>query len=238
MKTKIAAVLWAMLSISLLAKAQTKIPTSNTQKTLISFVPTFNKKPLQTNKWYVTAQNDSVKIELVKLYISNIRLYFNNGEVFNEPNSYHLLDTDQPNSFNIALHNVPAHKISHIGFSLGIDSLANTAGALEGDLDPSKGMYWAWQSGYINLKIEGISPSCNTRKHAFEFHIGGFLPPNNALRTTKLKVKKHRQNTLTINMDLARFFNTIDLHTFNSIMIPGKDAMQTADKAIKIFLAR
>jgi hypothetical protein len=39
-------------------------------------------------------------------------------------------------------------------------------------------------------------------------------------------------------MDLARFFNTIDLHTFNSIMIPGKDAMQTADKAIKIFLAR
>ena len=79
MKTKIAAVLWAILSLGLWVKAQTKVPPSNIPQILITFAPTFNKKPLQTNKWYVTAQNDSVKIELVKLYISNIKLYFSNG---------------------------------------------------------------------------------------------------------------------------------------------------------------
>jgi len=48
-----------------------------------------------------------------------------------------------------------------------VDSLANVSGAMSNDLDATKGMYWSWQSGFINLKIEGKSASCKTRKINF-----------------------------------------------------------------------
>jgi hypothetical protein len=53
--------------------------------------------------------------------------------------------------------------ISKITFSAGIDSLTSTAGIQKGVIDPINGMYWAWQSGYVNFKIEGKSSSCPTR---------------------------------------------------------------------------
>ena len=62
--------------------------------------------------------------------------------------------------------NIPFSKLK---FQLGIDSLTNVSGAMGGDLDPTKGMYWTWQSGYINMKIEGKSNSCKTRKNQFQF---------------------------------------------------------------------
>jgi hypothetical protein len=36
-------------------------------------------------------------------------------------------------------------KYDQIQFQLGIDSLTNVSGAMGGDLDPTKGMYWTWQ---------------------------------------------------------------------------------------------
>jgi hypothetical protein len=124
-------------------------------------------------------------------------------------------------------------EIKKIIFSVGVDSLASVSGALSGDLDPAKGMYWAWQSGYINMKIEGKSASCKTRKNQFQFHLGGYLKPYNALRTIALETK----NTHTINVavDLANFFSEVSLSQINSVMIQGKRAMQLADTSVKMF---
>ena len=66
-----------------------------------------------------------------------------------------------------------------IQFNLGIDSLTNVSGALGGDLDPTKGMYWTWQNGYVNFKLQGTSDLCNNPKNEFEFHLGGYLKPFN-----------------------------------------------------------
>ena len=233
-----------MKTIALLILLALMIPTqwliaqknvADTHLLHLNFKPTFNKKLLNNNTWYITAQGDSIKIELIKLYISNIEVYNKNKSVFKEPNSYHLLNSNEPNSFIIDIPVTTTKNISHIAFKLGVDSVASMSGALDGDLDPAKGMYWAWQSGYINLKVEGISPSCATRKHQFEYHIGGFMYPNNALRYTKIKVKKLQKNTIVVDMDMAQFFKNIDLTSLNSVMIPGKAAMQIADQAIKIF---
>ncbi len=224
-----------MLGLCVIAHAQT-LPLNH--QTTINFIPVFNKKPLQTNKWYTTTHKDSVKIELVRCYISNIVLYMDNEKVYTEPNSYHLLNIEETSSLQITLNQVPTGNIRYIGFNLGIDSLTNVSGALEGDLDPGKGMYWAWQSGYINLKIEGTSPVCNTRHQAFEFHIGGYLPPHNTLRHVKLKTPKRKSSKLQIKMDLARFFDTISLNNFNSIMTPSKQAMECADIATKMFFTK
>lgn len=40
---------------------------------------------------------------------------------------------------------------------------------MDGDLDPLNGMYWAWNSGYINMKIEGITPKCQDATIYFNF---------------------------------------------------------------------
>lgn len=227
-----------LILLALMMPTQWTIAQKNAASTHLlhlSFKPTFNNKTLNANTWYISEQGDSIKIELIKLYISNIEVYNQNKSVFKEPNSYHLLNSNEPNSFKIDIPVTTTKNISHIAFNVGIDSVTSMSGALEGDLDPAKGMYWAWQSGYINLKVEGISPSCATRKHQFEYHIGGFMYPNNALRHTKIKVKKQQKNTIVVDMDMARFFKNIDLTTLNSIMIPGKAAMQIANQAIKIF---
>jgi hypothetical protein len=103
---------------------------------------------------------------------------------------------------------------------------------MSGDLDPTKGMYWAWQSGFINMKIEGKSSSCKMRKNAFQFHIGGYLKPNYAIRTIELKPIN---SNLEINVDIAQFFKNIQLSEINSIMIPGTKAMEIADETVKMF---
>ena len=123
-------------------------------------------------------------------------------------------------------------QIKRVVFSLGIDSTACVSGALSGDLDPTKGMYWAWQSGYINFKIEGKSSSCKTRNNAFQFHVGGYLKPNYAIRTIELNTKN---SNFEVVIDLAQLFNQIKLSEINSIMIPGSKASDIADKAKLMF---
>ncbi len=112
----------------------------------------------------------------------------------------------------------------------------SVSGALKGDLDPTKGMYWAWQSGYINMKIEGKSSSCTTRKNKFQFHIGGYLKPEYAMRKVNLLLDNQKdKNKIELVMDLGKLFSEIKLKENNTIMIPGKVAMKLADLTTEIF---
>ena len=132
------------------------------------------------------------------------------------------------------LKNTTSKTISKVSFSVGIDSLTSVSGALEGDLDPTKGMYWAWQSGYINMKLEGRSSSCKTRKNEFQFHIGGYMKPNYAMRKVILEPKKSNF-TVEINVDVAELFSKLELSKINSVMVPGTQAMQIADYSVTMF---
>lgn len=192
----------------------------------------FGDKPLELNKKYISESKDTLQIDVFKFYISNIKLQFSDASTYSEENSYHLIDIENTNSLQIPILKKSEKAISKITFSIGVDSLASVSGAMSGDLDPTKGMYWAWQSGYINMKIEGKSSSCKTRKNAFQFHIGGYLNPNYAMKTIELKPEN---SNFEIDVDIAQFFNSIQLSDNNSIMIPGKKAMEIADKATKMF---
>ena len=192
----------------------------------------FKDETLVQNKKYISESKDTLEIDVLRFYISNIKLQYSDATTFSEPNSYHLIDIENPNSFRIPIAKNSGEAISKVSFSIGIDSLASVSGAMSGDLDPTKGMYWAWQSGFINMKIEGKSSSCKTRKNAFQFHIGGYMKPNYAIRTIELKPIN---SNLEINVDFAELFKYIKLSENNSIMIPGKKAMELADKAIEMF---
>lgn len=209
--------------------AQTKVDTLS-----INFKLEFNKEPLVFYKQYITSNRDTLVFENFKCYISSVQIFYTDSTIFQQKHSYHLLDFDNTSSFIIPINNLNDKLISKVRFNIGIDSLTNTSGALSDDLDPINGMYWAWQSGYINLKIEGKSPSCKTRMNEFHFHIGGYLHPFNTMRTVELIYNK-KEDQINIVMDLNKFFSNIYLAETNSIMIPGKKAMDLADYSTKLF---
>ena len=110
-----------------------------------------------------------------------------------------------------------------LSIQLGVDSILQAQPNWEGDLDPIKGMYWEWRTGYIDLKIEGHSPVSNERKNEVFFHLGGFL---NHESTQHLKTFKFPKDDECIEVDLTSFFRAIDLSKQHKIMRPGKEAVK------------
>lgn len=207
----------------------------------ITFQLQMHGKPLAlADSCYLTSSGDRIFIDQFRFYVSALELQSKNTGAFRESDSYHLVDAEEIPSQTLILKNVPAGGYESLFFYVGTDSLINVSGAMGGDLDPTKGMYWAWNSGYINFKIEGRSNSCKTLHSAFEFHVGGYLPPNQTLRQVVLPLKnlfvaEQGRASVLVQVDLAKFFSQIRLETTNQVMIPSKTATQLADYFTTVF---
>lgn len=210
-----------------------QLTAQNKDSLSINFKLNFDKFPLLQHKKFITSNKDTISISTFRCYISTIEIEYADKSVFKEKNSYHLIDLENPKTLHIPITKKSEKLISKVIFNIGIDSLTNTSGAMSGDLDPINGMYWAWQSGYINMKIEGISPSCPTRKNEFQFHLGGYLQPYYAMRKKVITV--NNQDDITLIIDVAVFLSEINLKHTNTVMIPGKVAMDLADSCTKMF---
>lgn len=182
----------------------------------------------------VTPPSDTAEITDFRFYISNIILHSSNGDSYKEKFSYHLIDIDQENSQLITIDSIPLNSIESIHYAIGTDSMINVSGALDGDLDPIKGMYWAWHSGYINFKLEGLK-FIDGEKHPFEFHIGGYSGENATVRYRKHVLNQPRANTIYIEVNLNDFMQQIDLEKNGSLLIPGKEAAELANIYQHIF---
>jgi hypothetical protein len=203
----------------------------------IQLQPNFGGKPLVlSTHTYVSSQGDTLSIDRMRFYLSAFVLEMENGEKYSEPNSFHLIDAEESSSYSFVLKNVPAGKIVSMSFNIGIDSITSVSGAMGGDLDPVKGMYWAWNSGYINAKLEGRCRSFNGKKsEPFEFHIGGYMQPHYAIRSVTMNVRE-QLNTISLLPDIATWFNGWNKQQEKSIMIPGRAAMRVADRYSKMFI--
>ncbi|NIJ55361.1 MbnP family protein [Dyadobacter arcticus] len=115
-------------------------------------------------------------------FISNIKLLRSDGtsHVIPQDSSYFLIQEDNKESQFIKLKNVPVGDYSGVEFMVGVDSLRSTSPIekRKGVLDPGgtmeDGMYWAWNSGYIFLKMEGTSSKATSANGKFYYHIGLF----------------------------------------------------------------
>lgn len=181
-------------------------------------------------------QNDSAyttRITVFKWYISHLKLVENNRVVWAEKNSYHLLDAFDTTSLSFTLPTPALLTYDQIVFGLGIDSITNTSGILDGPLDPSTGMYWAWQSGYINLKLEGTDSRCLSAGGKFEFHLGGYSYPHNSFQ--ELHIPTASTENIIIYVNPISLLNQIPLESSDHIMSPGPQAIQVSKKATTIF---
>ncbi|MBL0235294.1 MAG: hypothetical protein IPQ02_01375 [Saprospiraceae bacterium] len=199
----------------------------------IDFKFKYQQQELVKERWYIGSNQDSIRFETLKFYISDLKVYFKDGKNFLEQNSFHLLDFENSESIHILLKNISNDNLSHISFNLGIDSTTNVSGAMGGDLDPTKGMYWTWQNGYINFKLEGKSTMCKTRNNEFQFHIGGYMNPFNTLQKIELPINK--VGSYTIVFDLEQLMDKIDLSILNHVMSPQLDAVEISKKIATAF---
>lgn len=225
--------LFGFFSVLFLQHVQAVLPMQQ-----LRFLPVYGEVPLVLDKLYANPGKDSLSLSSFRFYVSDIELIYSDGSVYAEAESYHLLDAEDTASLLIEFKNAPSGKISTLRFQLGLDSLYSVSGALSGDLDPTKGMYWSWQSGYINVKLEGRSTDCPSRKNEFHFHLGGYLYPYKALRAIQLTVPGEQQQELIVLADVAQFFSSLDLSQTYSVMIPGKEALSLSEKMEKIFSIR
>ena len=199
----------------------------------IPVIATFNYKPVVLNDTvYVLANNHRIKFETLKFYISGVTLVKNNVEVWKEANSFHLIDVEEDSNY-VCLDIEDDLVFDGISFNLGIDSITNVSGALGGDLDPTKGMYWTWQNGYVNFKLEGTSDLCKNPKNEFQFHLGGYVRPN--LNVQKVAVMLNNSAQFSIEFNLSQFVNELDLENLNHIMSPNQAAVELSQHAAKCF---
>ncbi|MFT7344128.1 MAG: hypothetical protein ACI9XP_000708 [Lentimonas sp.] len=139
----------------------------------------YDGKQFESNSWLPGYNNhDSVYIERTRFYLTNIAAYSLKNKKISRIINPLLVDLDSSNqTLDFSLKK--DKKFHHIGFTIGVDSSTNSQGAFGGDLDPTNGMYWSWQSGYINFKLEGMLVR-NGIEESFTYHLGGYSHPFNS----------------------------------------------------------
>lgn len=196
--------------------------------------PLFNAQPVVPGRLVLNPKtNDSLRIDVLRFYISGIRFYSHDTLVATD-SLYHLVDMEHPVSLRIACTFSHPLIFDRVKFNIGVDSLTNVSGVSGGDLDPTRGMYWAWQSGYINFKLEGYSPLCKTRHQKFQYHLGGYIAPWATLQQVEMH-SPAGSNELQLEMHLDTFFNALDFSTCSEVMSPGEQALKLSAQLPSLF---
>jgi len=174
---------------------------------------------------YKNALGQTFTVSKFKYYISNIQLEKAGGKKIAVP-GYFLINEEEEASKQLLLSAIPEGEYISMQFMIGVDSLHNCSGAQSGALDPANGMFWAWNSGYVFLKLEGKAAASASPGKIFEYHIGGYMAPSNCIRTTSLlfakplHISKENTGAVTIKVNAAELLRapvTIDFSALSSV---------------------
>ncbi|MEP6737936.1 MAG: MbnP family protein, partial [Chryseolinea sp.] len=149
---------------------------------------------------YTNGKGESYKVTWLTYYVSNIKLKSADGTVFTDPvksdgsSGYYLVDENDAESQEITLENVPAGDYTEVTFTIGVDASQVDEGAQTGALDPAKGLYWSWNSGYIFMALEGVSPVSTETDKVFQYHVGGYKEDAASNQVSNIK-------TITLNFN-------------------------------------
>ncbi len=247
LSTIAAILLLAGVSASSCKKTETPfLATTDTGKVFLEFFNVVGGSNLNlNNQWYRNESGDSFRVSRFNYYISNIRLSGDNGAVYREPESYHLVEQSAtPGQPTFHVNSVPAGRYNSITFLIGVDSARNVSGAQSGDLDPVLGNFWSWNTGYIMLKFEGVSPQAPTTNGRVVIHTGGFSGANNVLKEVTLpfenpiEVTRNQVPHIHLQADVQRLFgapNPIGFSQVHTIHMPGAAAKRIAEKYADMF---
>ena len=173
----------------------------------IDFQFAFNANAITLNKT-IPFLADSITFSKIAVYLSSPEINF-----------YQLVNAENDKSLQLDFEEIGSNT-----FYLGVDSLTNSNGAMGGDLDPTKGMYWTWQTGYIHFKLEG-NIICDSSRKSFEYHIGGYSSNDSS---PFFVGHKSIGNELQVTLDIYPAIQLAMKKEVFRIMSPGKRSDQMA----------
>ena len=154
-----------------------------------------NAAPFLLNQRLNLTPDSQIQIEQFKCYL---------GDGYQH---YYLVDASDSTTYLLP----EVHRVLQVG----MDSIANTSDRLDCAFDPLLGMYWAWNTGYIQLKVIGQYYTSGTVQ-PFEYHIGGYTSPNLTSGTIQLMAD---QQSLTVNLE--HLFLALPYVNQPRVMMPG-----------------
>lgn len=187
----------------------------------VSVQPHWNGAVLDSGVWFPAAiPGDSIRVDVLRFYLGILP----SGAA--ETTEQHLLDFTRPERMSFVTTQ------NRFRVLLGVDSLIQVSGAAGGDLDPTFGMYWTWQSGYIHLKLEGVLRTAEGEEIPFNYHIGGFDGKHNTLQTISI------DSSGILKPNLAHFFAAQHPRELPVVMSPGAKAVSMAQHWKDCFTAK
>ena len=172
----------------------------------VTIQPMFGNKQFSFDSSYVNAAGESLQVTKCLFYLSNFSITYSDGKKTKLPASYFLVDLSNKKSCQIQLP-TENKKIQSIHFLLGIDSATNVRGIQKGVLDPVRGMFWTWNTGYVMAKLEGISSASTMPGKKFSYHVGGYAGNQNVIKSIDLSIPASPENKIVLLVDLLRWFN-------------------------------
>ena len=238
---------WYCLLLSCQKDASADKPEQGAANLQVHLKAIVDGQPLIFGKIYKNAFGEDFSVKTFKFYLHGIELI--NSQTNNtyrvDKSNHFLINTADSSASYIQL-SIPSSVYDRITFILGVDSISNVSGAQTGTLDPAKGMFWTWSTGYIMAKLEGNSPVAATPDHVIEYHIGGFKGTENVLRKIsltfpslqKVDLKPGSQSMININANINTWFNhthPIRISQNPVSMNPGNLATRIADNYSNMF---
>jgi hypothetical protein len=188
--------------------------------------PVFGPDTLEWGKEkFSSAKAETMSFSSLELYLSDFTWTDSSGKEVKEPGRVELLEAGgEKQNLSIAH---PLGSLKRVCFRFGLDSATQVSGRMDGDLDPALGMYWAWNTGYIQCRLEGNSVSSRGKKGKFEFHLGGYSSPwatdqRVCLDLTNSSIKGKQD----VFLDFKSLMDQVSLKKTHSVLIPGEQAWQ------------
>lgn len=204
------------------------------QVVVLHIIPRFQNENLHLNHYYQLISGDSILINSLRFYLSYIQLCNDSFTAGSALKTHYLIDAANPASQKVNVLFNSDLKFNAIRFIIGIDSATNYRGASEGELDPTNGMYWTWQSGYINFKLDGRSNLSSSRNKEFSLHLGGYRYPFISQQQCSIAVNKNTAD-IKLYIQLDQLMGQLQWEQMSQVMSPGKTAVELSKELPKIF---
>ena len=175
----------------------------------ITIKPFISNQPLVLHKAMLDSDH-TVEISTFKVYVCSIKEL---------EKKVHLLELEENFSFTIS-----DDKQTLI---FGIDSNQTVNTTFSDALDPIHGMFWTWNAGYINCKIEGIFTHANNVRTEFQLHLGGYRFPH---ATAHAILLPKSEKDINIELDIQPCLDYMIKQKVFKVMMPGKDAKVLSDR--------
>jgi hypothetical protein len=218
-------------------------------KVALNWEPVYKNNTFEFNQPYQNESGEIYTVQKFMYYIHSIALQTTDGRWRTVSAKEHFLVDFRNASSQLQEFPIQVGAYKQLRFVIGVDSSRNFSGTQTGPLDPLNGMFWAWSSGYVFAKLEGLSPDSRGPRQEFTYHIGGYKPPYVAFRTITLdltssgmlSIQKGTTSFLKLNADVSKWFDnqhTIRIAAQYASHSPGAFAVLVADNYAGMFIVR